>query len=968
MSNSQVAAYVQPDGGEIAEREPPMANTGFVGWVRENLFGNLTDTIITLILAFLLLWAGWSSLSGMFLRANTAGFTQGEGTLARLVADLHSNLDVAEAREARSDQDAEAVIAEQERDLAELARLASLINLDELEIETLQSFKLRGLQQRVLPATFLEKLNIAQSKLPLSRVIELELARQQMIDPRQTSLPDPSVFSLNDAERERLRQGSLPWARGSDAEKALFQETLAEARDILVQTQSGESGKVYLPLDEVRAEVMALLSGLNLEGQSVSASDLLERPTRPASQFNAMVDTVVGAPITTIPESRIQKIRKDFLLPSTIDALKLSMVRDQVQADNPNLSGRALTEALSAAAATITDGSLFLNREMPAGFEDPLPANLIAALDEMEFWDSAQLIANPRTVLNAAPAQNEEAATSDGTLDPNSATSSDGLNAYQKVPLVIAALDQSSAPTGLYAETVRELTAAYEAENIAGMRAALAGLDPLIDWAESNNGSNWVVLRNFERGTDNNWNRMLIGSYTANKVWHLFDKDAEGWKLNDKVWRIWAVTFGLIIAVLPLVVPAARSLPFYIFSGIYPLFLLFMLGGLAIRFYGFQGAGEDAGLLATLYSDLGKVIQAGLMLLLILVAWLVRTRTAFGKTAGPALMVILVLATGYFVIMIRGSVINNDAAQKNILVQTNFTGLLTADHPLGEELDPAPIQAQIDALNEQSNAEGLSREQVIKLRTQANELRPDLAAATSAKREFENVVAAGEGTFVILPYRTSLEWGGLLVTMVLGVLGMAASLPIGIVLAFGRQSTLPIVRWFSTGLIEITRGVPLIALLLVVTFVLPKLLPADADYPKLFLVFLAICLFGGVYQAEVIRGGLQSLPRGQYEASQAMGLTFWQESRLITLPQALKAVIPAIVNTFIGLFKDTTLVIVVGIVDLLTIVEFQITAENAWNRTKPEALLVVSLIFFVLMFFLSRYSIWLEKRLATGHR
>ena len=97
-----------------------------------------------------------------------------------------------------------------------------------------------------------------------------------------------------------------------------------------------------------------------------------------------------------------------------------------------------------------------------------------------------------------------------------------------------------------------------------------------------------------------------------------------------------------------------------------------------------------------------------------------------------------------------------------------------------------------------------------------------------------------------------------------------------------------------------------------------------------------------------------------------MGLTFWQESRLITLPQALKAVIPAIVNTFIGLFKDTTLVIVVGIFDLLTIVEFQITAENAWNGTKPEALMVVALIFFTLMFSLSRYSIWLEKRLAPA--
>ena len=960
-------AYVQPAGGAVAEREPPKANTGFVGWVRENLFGNLTDAIITLILAFLLLWAGWSSLNGMVLRANTEGFTQGEGTLARLVAELHSKLDAAEIREARAADQAEAVLAEQERDLAELARLAALIDLDALEIETLQSFKLRGLQQRVLPQTFVEKLAIAQSKLPLSRVVALELARRQMIDPQQTSLPDDSVFALTEAERARLLQGSLPWARGTEAEKDLFQKTLAAVRSILAQTQDGDKGKVHLGLDAARTQVMALLADLSLDDQRVSASDLLERPTRPASQFNALVDAVVGAPITTIPESRIQKIRKDFLLPSEIENLKLNLAREQIQADNPTLSGRRLSESLADAKGAITDGSLFLNRLMPDGFEDPLPASLIAVLDDLAFWESAQLIADPRAVLDAPPADEDEAV-SDGPLDPNSATSSDGLTAYEKVPLVISALAQDGAPTGTYAQTVRALTAAYVAQDLAGMRSALNGLVPLITWAEANNGSNWVVLRNFERQTDNNWNRMLIGSYTPNKVWHLFDPEAEGWKLSDKVWRIWAALIGLFVAVLPLFVPATRRLPFYIFSGLYPLYLLFMLSGLAIRFYGFQGAGEDAGLLATLYSERGKVIQAAIMVLLIIAAWLVRTRTVFGKTAGPALIVTQVLAAGYFVIMIWGTVLNNEASQKNILVQTNFTGMLTANHPMGEALDPAPIQAEIDKLNAQSNAEGLSREQVIALRTRANELRPDLAATTSAKREFDNVVATGRGTFVVLPFRTSLEWGGLLVTMVLGVLGIAASLPIGIVLAFGRQSTLPIVSWFSTGFIEVIRGVPLIALLLVVTFVLPKLLPAGADYPKLFLVLLAICLFGGVYQAEVVRGGLQSLPKGQYEAAQAMGLTFWQESRLVTLPQALKAVIPAIVNTFIGLFKDTTLVIVVGIFDLLTVVEFQITAENAWNRTKPEALLVVSLIFFVLMFSLSRYSIWLEKRLATEHR
>ena len=160
---------------------------------------------------------------------------------------------------------------------------------------------------------------------------------------------------------------------------------------------------------------------------------------------------------------------------------------------------------------------------------------------------------------------------------------------------------------------------------------------------------------------------------------------------------------------------------------------------------------------------------------------------------------------------------------------------------------------------------------------------------------------------------------------------------------------------------------PLIALLLTVIFVLPKLLP-EAEYPKLGLALLAVCLHGTVYQAEVVRGGLQSLPRGQYEAAQSIGLDFWQMSRFITLPQALKAVIPAIVNTFIGTFKDTTLVIVVSVFDLLTTAEQKITTKTEWNASKPETLIVISLEFFILMFTLSRYSIWLERRLATEHR
>ena len=941
MTQSQITAYVQPEGGTIAEREPPQASEGLLAWARANLFGNLTDTLITVFLAVFLTWAAWSAFSSFVLRANVAGVTQGEGTMARVVAELDQELDRAEAMEAAAAANATALITEQQRDLADLARRISVIDVTALETETRL-----GLTRRVLPAAIEARFTIAQSKLPLSRVLELEILKRQLIDPTVQSMPDLTVLSLNAAEEAALARGSAPWHRGNEVEKALFRSTLLAARRIIGQTVNSDGGKFYRPISEVRRDLEALLGDLRIEGALVEASALLERPTRPALQFNALVDGVIGTPMTTIPVSRLQKIRKDSLTSDEINDLRSRVAAALVDEAQPGLSPLRRSKAIEDTRAALSDSFLFLSRDMLGGYVDPLPDKLLNALDAVEFWPAAQILADPRRFLaevEATDAGSSQAAGSD--RNPTSATSSDGLTTFQKVPLVLEAMAQTGVPEGAYADMILQMAVAYEGQDLAAMRSALESLDPAVDWARSHNGANWAVIN------QNFWPRMIVGTYPS-----------------EKLWRVALVLLGLVVAVAPLLVPACRTRPFFVFAGIYPLFLLFMLSGLALRFYGFHGAEEGAGLPSQLYSEQGRVFQAVLMLGLILVAWFVRTRTAFGKTAGPALLVAQVLAAGYFVIMIWGTIINPEAAQKNILVNSNFVGLLTADHPLGKEIDPANVQAEIDALVARANESGLKRREIIALRTQANALRPELTAATSALRDFNNVVAEGRGTFVILPHVPSLGWGGLLVTMVLGIIGMAASLPIGIVLAFGRQSTLPVVRWFSTGLIEVIRGVPLIALLLIVTFVLPKLLPPGTEYPKLGLVLLAICLFGGVYQAEVIRGGLQSLPKGQVEAAQAMGLTFWQESRLITLPQALKAVIPAIVNTFIGLFKDTTLVIVVGIVDLLTIVELQITAENAWNTTKPEALIVVSLIFFSLMFSLSRYSILLEKRLATGHR
>ncbi|MDB2649086.1 amino acid ABC transporter permease, partial [Alphaproteobacteria bacterium] len=161
------------------------------------------------------------------------------------------------------------------------------------------------------------------------------------------------------------------------------------------------------------------------------------------------------------------------------------------------------------------------------------------------------------------------------------------------------------------------------------------------------------------------------------------------------------------------------------------------------------------------------------------------------------------------------------------------------------------------------------------------------------------------------------DWGGLLVTLVVAVTGIVASLPLGILLALGRRSDLPIVRALCIGFIEIFRGVPLITVLFMASVMLPLFLPDGVNFDKLVRCLIGVALFSSAYMAEVVRGGLQAIPKGQYEAAAALGLSYWKTTRLIILPQALKLVIPGIVNTFIGLFKDTTLVLIVGLFDLL---------------------------------------------------
>lgn len=213
------------------------------------------------------------------------------------------------------------------------------------------------------------------------------------------------------------------------------------------------------------------------------------------------------------------------------------------------------------------------------------------------------------------------------------------------------------------------------------------------------------------------------------------------------------------------------------------------------------------------------------------------------------------------------------------------------------------------------------------------------------------------------------RWGGLLVTLVIAVTGIVVSLPIGIFLALGRRSQLPIVKLMSVVFIEFWRGVPLITVLFMASVVLPLFLPEGVDFDKLLRALIGVALFSAAYMAEVVRGGLQAIPKGQYEGAMALGLGFWQMMRMIILPQALKLVIPGIVNTFIGLFKDTTLVLIIGLFDFLGQVAASFT-DPTWGTPvqKLSGYIFAAFVYFCFCFSMSRYSAYMERRLDTGHR
>ncbi|WP_084602577.1 amino acid ABC transporter permease [Rubritepida flocculans] len=218
-----------------------------------------------------------------------------------------------------------------------------------------------------------------------------------------------------------------------------------------------------------------------------------------------------------------------------------------------------------------------------------------------------------------------------------------------------------------------------------------------------------------------------------------------------------------------------------------------------------------------------------------------------------------------------------------------------------------------------------------------------------------------------LPYVQTRQWGGLTITGIIAVYGLALGYPLSILLALGRRSKLTLVRWFCTAIIECVRGVPLISLLFMAAIMLPLFLPQGVTVDRLIRVLFAYTLFTAAYMAEVVRGGLQAMPRGQYEAADSLGLTYWQKMRLIILPQALTITIPAQVNTFIGLFKDTTLVVVIGVFDFFTTLRASLGDPN-WLGFPTEAYVYAAAVYFVLCYAMSRYSQRLEREFRPGAR
>lgn len=210
------------------------------------------------------------------------------------------------------------------------------------------------------------------------------------------------------------------------------------------------------------------------------------------------------------------------------------------------------------------------------------------------------------------------------------------------------------------------------------------------------------------------------------------------------------------------------------------------------------------------------------------------------------------------------------------------------------------------------------------------------------------------------------KWGGMMLSLVISSAGILFSLPLGILLALGRSSDMPLIRWLCIGFIELWRGVPLILILFMSSIMLPLFFPTGMTIDNLIRALIGVALFASAYMAEVVRGGLQGLSKGQYEAADSIALSYWQKMRLIILPQALRLVIPAITNTYVGLFKETTLVSIIGLYDFLGIVH-SASQSPEWLGLGMEGYAFTALVYFIICYGMTRFSYRVEKHYHQGH-
>jgi general L-amino acid transport system permease protein len=220
------------------------------------------------------------------------------------------------------------------------------------------------------------------------------------------------------------------------------------------------------------------------------------------------------------------------------------------------------------------------------------------------------------------------------------------------------------------------------------------------------------------------------------------------------------------------------------------------------------------------------------------------------------------------------------------------------------------------------------------------------------------------GVFFLTPVETS-RWGGLPITLILSIFGILIATPVGILLALGRRSEMPLIRSLSIVYIELVRGVPFISLLFMASVMVPLFFPEGVSMNKLLRAQLAVIIYVSAYIAEVVRGGLQAIPKGQFEGAASLGLGYWQTMRLVILPQALKVVIPPLVSIFISIFKDTSLVVIIGIYDLTLSAKVAL-ADPLWQGFSVEAYVFIGFIYFVFCYGMSRYSQYIEQRLDVG--